>query len=120
MIKAPELEYSAIMKALENGDFYASSGPEIYEMWTEGEELHIKTSPAARISLTTYGRRTSVCTGEKKGDLITEATLACSGLYDRYCRVTVDDGQGHFAWTRAYFDCCKMENGRYDGVPFRK
>ena len=56
MIKAPKLEYSAIMKALENGDFYASSGPEIYEMWTEGEDLHIKTSPVAKISVTrNYG-----------------------------------------------------------------
>jgi len=120
MIKADKLEYDTIMRALENGDFYASTGPEIYDLYAEGEKVYIKTSPAAKISLTTYGRRASVCTGEFVGDLITEAVLPTQGLYDRYCRVTVDDGKGHFAWTRAYFDCCGMENGRYDDTPFRK
>lgn len=119
-IKAEKLEYKTIMDALQKGDFYASTGPEIYELYEEDEKIHIKTSPAAKISLTTYGRRASVCTGEKNGDLITEAILPCQGLYDRYGRITVDDGKGHFAWTRAYFDMCDMEHGRYDDFPFRK
>ena len=120
MIKAEKLEYGAIMRALENGDFYASTGPEIYDLWTEGEEVHIKCSPVERISYTTYGRHTVVTTGEHVGDKITEAVFKVSGLYDRYGRVTIYDGAGHYAWTRAYFDFCKMENGRYDPQPFRK
>ena len=120
MIKAEKLEYGAIMQALENGDFYASTGPEIYDLWTEGEEVHIKCSPVERISYTTYGRHAVVTTGEKTGDKITEAVFKVSGLYDRYGRVTIYDGAGHYAWTRAYFDFCKMENGRYDPQPFRK
>lgn len=119
-IKAEKLEYGTIMDALEHGDFYASTGPEIYELYAEGENVYVKTSPAAKISLTTYGRRASVCTGEKAGDKITEAKLSSLGFYDRYVRITVDDGAGHYAWTRAYFDGCGMENGRYEGVPFRK
>lgn len=119
MIKAKELEYDTIMKALENGDFYASTGPEVHELWTEGPEVHIRTSPAARISLTTYGRAAKTCTGNAEGELITEAVFPVTGLYDRYCRVTVDDGHGHFAWTKAYFDACDMEHGRYDDQPYR-
>ena len=120
MIRAPKLEYGAIMTALEAGDFYASTGPEIYEIYAEDETIHVKTSPAARIKLTTYGRRADCATGEKDGELITEATFSVLGLYDRYCRITVDDGHGHFAWSRAFFDACGMENGRYDDQAFRR
>jgi len=120
MIKAEKLEYGTIMDALEKGNFYASTGPEIYDLWTEGEEVHIKCSPVERICYTTYGRHTVLATGEHTGDKITEAVLKVSGLYDRYGRITIYDGAGHYAWTRAYFDFCKMENGRYDPQPFRK
>ncbi len=120
MIKAEKLEYGTIMAALERGDFYASTGPEIYDLWTEGEEVHIRCSPVEKIAYTTYGRHTVVATGEKKGDKITEAVLTVSGLYDRYGRITIYDGAGHYAWTRAYFDFCGMENGRYDPQPFRQ
>ena len=108
------------MKALEDGDFYASMGPEIYELWTEGEEVHIKCSPVERICYTTYGRHTVVATAEHVGEKITEAVLTVSGLYDRYGRITLDDGKGRYAWTRGYFDFCNMENGRYDTQAFRK
>ncbi len=120
MIKAEKLEYNTIMKALEKGDFYASTGPEIYDLWVEGEEIHIRCSPVEKIAYTTYGRRASVATGEKVGDKITEAVLKASGTEDRYGRITLYDGAGHFAWTRAYFDPCHMENGCFDDQPFRK
>lgn len=119
-IKAEKLEYGTIMDALRRGDFYASTGPEIFELYAEDEFIHVKTSPAAKISITTYGRRASVATGEKEGDLITEAVLPTLGLFDRYIRVHVDDGHGHFAWSNAYFDACGMENGRYDDQAFRR
>lgn len=120
MIKAEKLEYGAIMDALEKGNFYASTGPEIYDIWTEGEEVHVKCSPVERVCYTTYGRHTVVTTGEHVGDKITEAVFNVTGLYDRYGRITLNDGAGHFAWSRAYYDFCKMENGRYDDQPFRK
>ncbi|MBQ9510266.1 MAG: PHP domain-containing protein [Clostridia bacterium] len=120
MIKADKLEYGTIMQVLENGDFYASMGPEIYELYVEDEVVHVKTSPAKRITLLTYGRRCSRATGEKDGELITEAALPTLGLYDRCVRIRVEDEYGRIAWTKAYFDACGMENGRYDNQAFRR
>lgn len=101
MIKSPSLSYGDIIKALENGEFYSSTGPSIYEMYREENKLYIKTSPAARICVNTYGRNTTVATAEKMGDTITEAVLdICDNVY---FRVTIDDGKGHFAWSNAYF-----------------
>lgn len=49
MIMAEELTYLAVIKALENGDFYASTGPEIRELIIEGDRVHLETTPAQRI-----------------------------------------------------------------------
>ena len=38
MIKAKELKYEPIINALRNGDFYASQGPEIYDLYIEKVE----------------------------------------------------------------------------------
>lgn len=46
MIKAEELNYESVLSALKNYDFYASSGPEISELWLEDGVLHISCSPA--------------------------------------------------------------------------
>ncbi len=101
MIKSPSLTYDNVIKALEKGDFYSSTGPLIYEMYREDDKLYIKTSPAARICINTYGRKASIVTPDKKGQTISEAIL---DIRDNvYFRVTVDDGMGHFAWSNAFF-----------------
>lgn len=101
MIKSPSLTYDNVVNALENGDFYSSTGPSIYEMHIEDNKLHIKTSPVTRICVNTYGRKTSVATPGKTGQTISEAVL---DIRDNvYFRVTVDDGMGHFAWSNAYW-----------------
>ena len=40
VIKADELEYSTITKALLNGVFYASEGPQINDVWYEDGKIH--------------------------------------------------------------------------------
>ncbi len=42
MVKAEELEYGTIMDALEKGDFYASTGVEIKELYLEDGVLHVE------------------------------------------------------------------------------
>jgi len=101
MIQAPSLTYEAVIDALEKGNFYSSTGPSIYEMYVEEGKLHVKTSPAYRICVNTYGRNSDVATADKHGEKITEAVLdICDNVY---FRVTVDDGAGHFAWSNAYW-----------------
>ena len=101
MIKAPKLEYRAITNALERGDFYASWGPEIHELWYEDGYVHVRCSEAGRI-LCTYGaRRTGVVTAEE-GSSVTEAAFPVREN-DVYLRITVEDKRGRCADTNAYF-----------------
>ena len=56
MIKAPSLDYRAVTKALLDGHFYASQGPEIHELYFEDGMMHVKCSDAQVIHFTTAAR----------------------------------------------------------------
>lgn len=101
VIKAPKLEYRAITKALEEGNFYASQGPEIKELWYEDGKIHIKCSPAARIDFNFAIRHTVPVVAEKGATV----EYACCDLPEEriYVRVTVTDKEGKHANTNAYF-----------------
>ena len=51
MIMAEELNYPAVIEALEKGKFYASTGPEIWELTFDGSHVHLECSPARRIMM---------------------------------------------------------------------
>ena len=101
MIGAEELSYKAITEALHRGDFYASRGPIIEELYVEDGEVHIKTSDAASIS---YSTDTRVAKFASAGDgkLINEASFKI-GDREKYFRLTVTDEYGKTAHTNAYF-----------------
>ena len=101
MIKAEKLEYRAVTKALEEGSFYASTGPEIFELFIENNTVHIKCSPADRIILSTGRRRTDIKYCEENS-LITEASFDIFPE-DSYVRFTVVDKNEKRANTNAYF-----------------
>ena len=101
MIKAERLEYNAITDALLAGNFYASQAPEIYELWYEDGRVHIKTSAAHRIFLST-GRRRCGYHGANDDGTVEEATFEVFPE-DIYFRITVTDKRGRFAHTNAYF-----------------
>ena len=105
MIKAKELTYSAIASALKNGEFYASEGPEIKTLWYDEDtkELHITTSPAARIICTTQARRTRMADLSMQGKLVSEAVFTLDEL-DGYARVTVMDDHGKCAYSNAFWN----------------
>jgi hypothetical protein len=100
MIKAPCLEYNEITKALLNGNFYASEGPEIKELYIEDGFLCIETSPAKAICFQNSKRR---CIREtaKDGEFVTFAKFPIFDN-DGYVRVTVIDERGKHANTSAY------------------
>lgn len=102
MIKADKLEYNTIGKALLDGNFYASTGPEIRSLWFEGTKLHVECSEAASVSLI-YGikkaKRHAVAEGEER---ITSTAFELNPDY-RWFRVHVEDGKGHFADSHAYY-----------------
>ena len=101
MIKADELSYEAIAKALVNGDFYASQGPEIYELTYDNGEVNIKCAPSATIVLST-ARRSVQTVRAAENEFVTEASFNVEDA-DGYFRLTVTDKCGKKAHTSAYF-----------------
>lgn len=101
MINAERLEYRTITKALEDGSFYASQGPEIYELWYEDGKIGIKCSDAAKIVLNTGVRRTGVVYADGENG-VNEAVFDVE-KNDAYVRITVTDFSGKHANTNAYF-----------------
>ena len=111
MVKAEKLAYKTVMEALEKGDFYASSGPAIEELYLEDGVLHLKTSPAAKVEVITE-RRSRWC---RRGEGLTELTFDLSDYIKTsrevsekrapsYFRITVTDASGETAQSRAYFE----------------
>lgn len=100
-IKADKLEYRTITKALEEGHFYASQGPEIRELWFEEGLLHVSCSPAEKI-ICIAGRRGGQINWAEEGESVTEATFRVDPK-DGYVRVEVIDHHGRPANTNAYF-----------------
>ena len=101
MIKADRLEYSAVTAALLEGNFYASTGPEINALWVEDGKIHIECSPASRIVISPGNRyiKTEYAI-DSKG--ITSASFELDMDYG-YVRITVTDFSGKNANTNAYF-----------------
>lgn len=101
MINADRLEYRTITSALEAGTFYASQGPEIYELWYEDGKIGIKCSDAVSVALNTGVRRTGIAYATEKHAL-NEAVFDVKDT-DVYVRLTVTDASGKHANTNAYF-----------------
>lgn len=101
MIKAENLEYRTITKALEAGSFYASQGPMIHNLWIEDDKLHVDCTEAEKIILTTSRRRRGIVWANE-GETVTSADFDIFPE-DRYVRVTVQDHRGRFAETNAHF-----------------
>ena len=115
MIKADRLAYESVMKALENGEFYASNGPEIQEITydTEARTIHVHTSEAALIRLSSESRWYRLAKGSADKPL-KEATFSvgeyldttASIAYPRYAphlRVVIENFGGKKAWSKAFF-----------------
>jgi len=101
VIKAEKLEYTTITDALFNGNFYASQGPEIFDLYVEDGKIHITCSEASMITLNT-NRRSAQSVIAPIGHQINSAEFALDEQ-DAYIRLTVKDSGGKCANTNAYF-----------------
>ena len=100
-IKAESLEYKKITAALAAGDFYASEGPEIKELWYEDGKVYIKCSDADSIAYIS-GRRHREYVLSEEEETVSEAVFSVRPT-DIYFRLTVTDKRGKHACTNAYF-----------------
>lgn len=114
MVKAEKLEYTTVMDALERGDFYASTGPIIEELFIEDGVLTIVCPNAKEVWLNSprrYTQRALAQDGESldvvKFDInkhLERSQLIREKFDEKPCiRITVKDEKGNCAYTRAYF-----------------
>ncbi len=101
MVNADCLEYSEVINALLNGDFYTSTGPEINEISIEDGKVEINCSNAKRISYSTMGRR-SKSVNANKNEFLNSAVFEIKDT-DGYFRISVLDEFGNCADSQAYF-----------------
>lgn len=101
MILAEELTYDAVIKALQNGDFYSSMGPTINELTFDGSHVHIETSSAQQISMFIGGKKVYFEAGTPDSPV----TSADFDIPENapYVRFSVYDFNGRFADTRGFF-----------------
>lgn len=121
VVRAPELTAEAVVEALHAGHFYASTGPEIYDVRMVGNEVTVECSPATSVALVcnaTRGGRVGVGASEPPigarrrpgrqapegldGGPLTGAMFQLRGD-ETYARVQVTDARGCVAWTNPLF-----------------
>lgn len=100
MVNAENLSHKDVISALENGEFYASTGPAIEELYVEDERVHIKCSPVKKIRLITDNRYSKVIFEEDKP--LTQTSFYIGGVKGYY-RIEITDANGEKAYTNAYF-----------------
>ncbi len=109
MVGAEKLEYGSVIQALEKGDFYASTGPEIRSLTIEGPLLRISCSDARQITIICGNRHGRKAVPIHNDGLLREAEFdmsawldLCQGLPHDWLRIVVQGPYGHTATTRAY------------------
>ena len=91
-----EKNVDSVLKALSEGRYYSSCGPEIYDFYVEDGIAHVETSPCKRI-LFKYGLRPTYVKRDPDGGLITSAGTKVEGY--SYVRVWAEDENGRRAWS---------------------
>lgn len=98
-VKAPELSYTAVIKALEQGDFYGSMGPRFESLYIEDGMLHVTCSPVRCISVAGNVRRFH--NQWSRNGSFTEAVFPLQEGLD-FVVVTLTDNEGRRAVSQAY------------------
>jgi hypothetical protein len=98
-VKAPELTQRAILQALEEGCFYASTGPQIHHLQVDAVRGEITVRCSASVAIDFVGnawlsRRMTAPPGER----LTQASYRCRKA-QRYVRIACQDSQGGWAWS---------------------
>lgn len=110
IIRAEKLDYPTIFAALKNGDFYASTGPEIKSAYVEDGVVHVECSDVRRIWINCSSSVSDFAYPENEGESITSADFTIAkkdeegkwtSRFAGYIRVSVEDHAGHQAWTKA-------------------
>lgn len=119
VLKAENLDRSSIIQSLILGNYYSSSGPEIYDMQIEGNSLHIACSPARSIYVNGQYHFSPISKNiwdSYKGDDGCSELIIPNGKFEpmtevsfeldprqEILRIEVVDIYGRSAWSNPYF-----------------
>ena len=115
MVYAESLTQQAIATALQNGRFYSSTGPEIYQYKIVDNCVIVECSQVVRIDFITYDRRGYSFT-DQQGLYSAQYQLEGDELY---VRVQCTDRSGHCAWTNPIFlnqFSCTQRNQKSEAI----
>ncbi|MBP5230224.1 MAG: hypothetical protein ILO68_00695 [Clostridia bacterium] len=100
--RSGNLTYGDVFGALKEGSFYASTGPEIRFLETDGTTVRVKTSPAEVVYLMFGSKNPRAVWAEPGNGPLTEAEFKIPDDAP-FFRIHVRDGKGGCADTRGYF-----------------
>lgn len=98
MAKMESLSRENVLKALRDGDFYATQGPELY-VRREGNEVIVECSPCKTVSVMT--NMTWRANRVARGEGITSHSYTLKEDESWY-RVEVQDADGKYAWSNIF------------------
>jgi len=96
MVKAEKNSPEALLKALKDGDFYSSTGPEIKDIRLSSDGVEVDCSSA--VTIIVQGKGTSMAT--LHGKAMTSGRLSLDRLANSpWIRITIIDRAGKRAWS---------------------
>ena len=104
MVKAEELSQEAIVEAILGGNYYSSSGPEIYDWGIRNGVAYVQCSPVSRVNFmagNAVNAGASVLSKTEQDDM-TYAEFTLCGK-ETYLRVECVDRHGKIAWSNPIF-----------------
>ena len=99
MVAADALTPQAILSALKQGAFYASTGPSIHSIALEGTKLMIETSAARSVIVSGAGYEAL----NHNGHSLTHVEFDLSAFKSPWFRITVTDAANRHAWSNRYW-----------------
>lgn len=95
MVRSETLEPEALLNALKMGDYYSSSGPEIYDIEVHpGDNVVVRCSPAQRVFALGIPPESRIVWGNG----ISSAEISLENWRSPFVRVLVRDDAGRKAW----------------------
>jgi hypothetical protein len=98
MVGAETLTYESVISALEKGDFYASTGPQIHSLTVDGDQLHIRCSDASSVTIESGLRFAARLRPTEPDKVVREGTIDLKKWFD-FCKA-VDEPHKNLCWFR--------------------
>ena len=97
-VKAPELGEAHILRALREGNFYSSEGPEIHSITVADNSVRVECSPVQDVFFIGVAHHGGAVHADAPEEALTEATFRPTPFM-KYCRIELVDERRRRAWS---------------------